>query len=63
MLCPLCKVEMRLESRTAVTGDESPDTETRVLLVQEFFCRNPRCARYGGECVERVIHPVPLTAL
>ena len=63
MLCPLCKVEMRLESRTAVTGDESPDTETRVLLVQEFFCRNPQCERYGGGCVDRVTHPVPLIRL
>ena len=63
MLCPLCKVEMRVESHTAVVGDDSPLTETQVMLVQEFFCRNPQCERYGGGCVDRVTHPAPLIRL
>ena len=30
-----------------VTGDDSPDTPTRVYLVQELSCVNPRCPNHG----------------
>ncbi len=30
-----------------VTGDSSPDTPTRVYLVQELSCVNPRCPSCG----------------
>ena len=42
MLCPLCKTQMRITAtRTVVTGDESPDTVTRVFIEQDLTCRNP----------------------
>ena len=54
---------MTVTADSAVVGDDSPLTETQVMLVQEFFCRNPQCERYGGGCVDRVTHPVPLIRL
>lgn len=54
MLCPLCKTQMRITAtRTTVTGDESPDTVTRVFIEQDLTCRNPACSQCG-KVVEQV---------
>ena len=34
-------------TRTVVTGDESPDTVTRVFIEQDLSCRNPACVQCG----------------
>lgn len=48
MKCPICDVEAMIgRSYTSVEGDNSPDTETRVFTVQEFWCRNKQCENYG----------------
>ena len=48
MLCPLCKTQMRITAtRIVVTGDESPDTVTRVFIEQDLSCRNPACVQCG----------------
>lgn len=35
-----------------VTGDSSPDTPTRVYLVQELSCVNPQCPNCGKKLDE-----------
>ncbi len=48
MLCPNCKTAAQIRrTETVVRGDESPDTSTEVVLIQEFVCRNPRCDSCG----------------
>jgi len=48
MLCPFCNTAAQIRrAATVVQGDDSPDTQTVVALVQEFVCRNPRCAQCG----------------
>lgn len=48
MKCPLCDIEMSIQrSYTEVTGDDSPDTETKVFTAQEMTCRNKQCSNYG----------------
>lgn len=48
MKCPLCDIEMSIQrSYTEVTGDDGPDTETKVFTVQELTCRNKKCSNYG----------------
>lgn len=47
MQCPKCGIETRIVAAyTAVEGDRSPDTPTRVFTVQEHTCVNSRCAEY-----------------
>lgn len=47
MQCPACKNELWIfRSRTAVEGDDSPDTVTKVFSVQEMMCTNPACSWY-----------------
>lgn len=61
MLCPKCKVALRISrSYTKVTGDESPDTETKVFTVQELECRNPKCEDFG-KVVKTAEHPMTVT--
>lgn len=56
MQCPYCKIEGTiLRSSIQVTGDDSPDTPTRVYTVQEIACRNPACSHYN-QVVETVKH-------
>lgn len=47
MLCPKCNCEMRIAAtRTVVTGDDSPDTETQVFTEQDLVCRNRSCPSF-----------------
>ena len=32
-----------------VSGDDRPDTATRVVRVQQLLCRNPRCPKKDRE--------------
>ena len=47
MNCPRCKTELFIDSsKLEITGDQSPDTETKVFTVQTLSCRNPNCENY-----------------
>lgn len=53
MQCPKCRVEARISrAYTAVEGDNSPDTETRIYTVQDFVCVNPQCGEFGRKIEE-----------
>lgn len=41
MLCPQCKVEMKMNSRY------EQDEKGLLFLYTEYLCRNPRCAEFG----------------
>jgi hypothetical protein len=48
MICDKCGLEMRVTgSRNVVTGDKSPDEETRLYTVLTLECRNKQCSAYG----------------
>ena len=48
MKCQLCNVEAAIaKSRHVVSGDDSPDTETKLYMEQEIRCRNPNCSNYN----------------
>lgn len=48
MICPKCKCEMRIAAtRIEVTGDNSPDTTTKVMTVQDLSCRSPKCDNFN----------------
>jgi len=48
MQCPICKTEMMISSTsTAVDGDKSPDTPTKIYTVQQLSCRNKQCENFG----------------
>lgn len=59
MECPICHLAAMISgTRHEVEGDQSPDTETKVYLVQEFSCRNPQCPSNGkviGEVKHRLV--------
>ena len=59
MKCPKCNVEMRVKAAYRVRGDTSPNTPTKLLLVQAFFCRSRACENYGRQVCETE-HEVPL---
>lgn len=60
MNCPYCKVQTIIKgSRYTVRGDDSPDTETELFLVQELMCRNPQC-EHDGEVVQTIEHKIDL---
>lgn len=51
--CPRCGVEAAIMgTRTEVTGDRSPETETEVWTVLVYRCRNPNCREYGKDVGE-----------
>lgn len=53
MLCPECKTEAAImESGYTVSGDTSPEENTRVFSVLKFHCRNPQCRRFEEEIGE-----------
>lgn len=53
MICKKCGLEGMIDQvQHRVTGDNSPDTETHVFVVQKFVCRNPQCEDYGKEIGE-----------
>lgn len=45
----VCKTYLR------VTGDNSPDTETKVYTVIVYKCINPNCADYGKTWEEEIL--------
>lgn len=48
MKCPLCSIEMAIKSnRHVVSGDKSPDEETKLHIEQDMTCRNKNCPNYG----------------
>ncbi|MEF9976140.1 MAG: hypothetical protein RR271_07035 [Oscillospiraceae bacterium] len=50
MLCKECGCELRIaKSETQVFGDASPNTQTRVLLMQSLICTNVQCAMHKKE--------------
>jgi hypothetical protein len=47
MQCPKCSNDLSIyKTGLKVTGDESPDTETKVVTVMRLVCRNPVCDSY-----------------
>lgn len=53
MICSKCGLEGIIHSvEHRVTGDESPDTQTQVFVVQHFVCRNPQCEDFEKEIGE-----------
>lgn len=60
MNCPHCKLTAQIKGcKYAVRGDDSPDRETELYLVQELVCRNPQCPR-NGETVKTIEHRLEL---
>ena len=50
MICPECGLETRVGAGwVEVSGDDRPDTATRVVRVQQLLCRNPRCPKKDRE--------------
>lgn len=48
MLCPQCQLEMRIaKTSVIVTGDTSPQEETKVFYQHEMACYNPQCQNNG----------------
>lgn len=48
MICDKCGLEMRVtDSRNVVTGDKSPEEETRLYTVLTLACKNKQCSEYG----------------
>lgn len=48
MKCPLCSIEMAIKgSRHVVSGDKSPDEETKLYIEQDMTCRNKNCPNHG----------------
>lgn len=59
MLCKTCGCEMRIVfTGTRVTGDNSPDTPTKVYTVQTLRCLNRNCPHQDEATVE---YEQPLT--
>lgn len=50
MKCPKCGMDAIISaSHNLVTGDDSPDTTTRLYRVLTFRCRNPQCESCGKD--------------
>ena len=48
MLCNKCGLEMQVtDSRNVVSGDQSPEEETRLYTVLTLECKNKQCSAYG----------------
>ena len=61
MKCPKCKrTEAAIVSNEiVVTGDNSPDEETKAYRVMKLACRDPQCPYYG-KIVATVRHSIQL---
>jgi hypothetical protein len=60
MKCPKCQVEMRItRSRSIVENDDTPDTPTKLFVVQELTCLNKGCENYE-KVVETSKNEIPL---
>lgn len=61
MKCPLCDIEMAIKrSRYTVSGDESPDTETKLFNEQVLSCRNKKCPNFQKD-VSVIKNPLQLS--
>lgn len=59
MICESCDCEMRIVGSTIkVTGDNSPDTETKLYRVQTFKCRNKNCPHPQEKVIETELEHV-----
>lgn len=48
MLCPLCKLEMRItRSRYVVENDNTPDAPTKLYQEMDLSCVNEKCPNNG----------------
>ena len=48
MLCPLCKLEMRItNTRNVVEHDDTPDEVTKLFVIQDLSCVNKSCENYA----------------
>lgn len=56
MKCPLCPVEPIVNNAgKSITGDNSPDTPTKIYDRINFVCRNPQCPNFGKVIGEELI--------
>lgn len=47
MMCPLCKIEMRINAtRHVLVDDDTPDKETKLFVEQDLICRNKNCTNF-----------------
>jgi hypothetical protein len=62
MLCPKCKIEMRISaSRYVVDHDDTPEAETKLYTQQDMVCRNKQCINYGKLVFQNLIE-LPITS-
>ena len=48
MLCKKCSTALRIKnSYYAISGGDSPDTETKLVSVTELACPNKKCENFG----------------
>lgn len=61
MLCPLCRLEMRItNTRNVVEHDDTPDEPTKLFIEQDLSCMNRNCENYD-KVVETVKSELPLS--
>lgn len=50
MKCEKCGLDAKISnSFTKVTGDNSPDEQTKVFAILVFECRNPNCDNFNKQ--------------
>ena len=60
MLCPLCRLEMAIQSsRYKTVNDNTPDKETELYIEQNLTCRNKQCPNHG-KVVETIQNPIKI---
>ena len=60
MLCPLCKLEMRItNTRNVVEHDDTPDEVTKLFVIQDLSCVNKSCENYD-KVVDTIKTELPL---
>lgn len=60
MKCPLCNIEMRItSSKNIVENDDTPDTETKLFVMQDLTCMNKNCSNFE-KVVETVKNELPI---
>ena len=60
MVCPICSNLLRIaSSRVKVTGDDDPETQTRVFVVQELVCRSRRCPNFWRVVEQNCVQTYP----
>ena len=52
MLCKKCSTALRIKnSYYAISGGDSPDTETKLVSVTELACPNKKCENFGKNSI------------